>query len=193
VTWSLMRATGVVSLALLTVVLALGIAGANRWMPGTAPRFVVTSIHRSLSLLSVVFVGIHVVTALVDRDAAVSLAGVVVPRASWLGAGALSLDLVAALIVTSLLRRRLGYRAWRAVHWLAYVSWPTAFAHGLGLGSDVGSHWFRAFALGCLGIVVTATAWRLVVTANPQPASRMETWTSHRTSSSSTTTTPSAS
>ena len=62
-----------------------------------------------------------------------------------------------------------------------------------GLGTDVASPWLRAFALGCLGIVVTATAWRLVVTGNPQPASRMETWTPHRTSSSSTTTTPTAS
>jgi sulfoxide reductase heme-binding subunit YedZ len=169
--WSLLRATGVVSLVLLTLVLALGIASANRWTAGRMPRFVTAAVHRSLSLLSVVFVGIHVVSTLVDRDAAVSLAGVVVPSPSWLGAGALSLDLVAALVVTSLLRRRLGYRRWRAVHWLAYLSWPAAFAHGIGLGTDASSAWFRALALGCLGIVAAAAAWRLFAY---RPGKRLE-------------------
>jgi sulfoxide reductase heme-binding subunit YedZ len=179
-----------VSLALLTVVLVLGIAGANRWTPGSVPRYVITAIHRSLSLLSLLFVGIHVLTALADPDAAVALAAVVVPRASWLGAGTLSLDLVGALIVTSLLRRRLGHRAWRAVHRLAYLSWPAAFSHGIGLGTDATAPWFRALALGCLGVVVAAAAWRLLLTGNPQPREQCK---PHRTSSSSTTTTPSAS
>jgi methionine sulfoxide reductase heme-binding subunit len=169
--WSLLRATGIVSLGLLTVVLALGIASANRWTVARMPRFVTAAVHRSLSLLAVAFVGIHVAGALVDRDAAVSLASVVVPSPSWLGAGALSLDLVAALIVTSLLRRRLGYRTWRAVHWLAYLSWPTAFAHGLGLGTDAPFVWFRAFALGCLGVVAAAAAWRLFAY---RPGKRLE-------------------
>ena len=47
----------------------------------------------------------------------------------WVGLGALSLDLIAALVVSSLLRRRVGARAWRAIHWAAYLSWPLAFAN----------------------------------------------------------------
>ena len=70
------------------------------------------------------------------------LVDVVVPfvgayRPFWLGLGALALDLLAALIVTSLLRARIGLRAWRAVHWVAYACWPVALVHGLGTGSDV--------------------------------------------------------
>ena len=54
----------------------------------------------------------------------------------WLGLGAVSFDLLLAVLITSVLRRRLGYRSWRAVHWLAYASWPVAVIHGIGTGTD---------------------------------------------------------
>jgi len=74
-----------------------------------------------------------------------------------------SLDLIVALIATSLLRRRLGYRLWRFTHWAAYLSWPVAFAHSVGMGSDVPSLWFRVLAIGCLATVIAATATRFVL------------------------------
>jgi methionine sulfoxide reductase heme-binding subunit len=164
--WYLMRATGVVSLVLLTAVLVLGIATVNRWRPGKAPAFVTAGVHRSISLLTVVFVAVHVLTAVADPDAGVSFVGTVVPFVSpskplWVGLGALSLDLIAALIVSSLLRRRIGARAWRAVHWTAYLSWPLAFAHGVGMGSDAGTTWLRAITVTCFGVIAVAVAWRL--------------------------------
>jgi sulfoxide reductase heme-binding subunit YedZ len=166
--WYLMRATGVVSLVLLTIVFALGIATTNRWRVGRSPAFVTPAVHRSLALLSVVFVAIHVVTAVVDPYAAVSVVAVAVPFASswkpvWVGMGALSLDLVAALIVSSLLRRRVGLRAWRAIHWLAYLSWPVAFAHSLGTGSDVGTLWLQLVAGACALAIGLAVAWRVAL------------------------------
>jgi sulfoxide reductase heme-binding subunit YedZ len=174
--WYLMRATGVVSLGLLTAVLALGIATVNRWRPGKAPAFVTAGVHRSLSLLSVVFVAVHVVTAVVDSYAGVSLVSVVVPfvgssKPLWVGFGAVSLDLVVALIVSSLLRRRIGARAWRAIHWTAYLSWPVAFAHAVGMGSDAGATWFQVVAGLCSGVVAAAVALRLV---DRRPGKRLE-------------------
>jgi sulfoxide reductase heme-binding subunit YedZ len=174
--WYLMRATGVVSLVLLTAVIALGIATVNRWRPGNAPAFVTAGVHRSISLLSVVFVAVHVVTAVVDPYAGVSVVGAVVPfagssRPLWIGFGAISLDLVVALIVSSLLRRRLGARVWRAVHWVAYLCWPVAFAHTLGTGSDVNTIWLRGVAVLCFGVVAAAAAWRL---AARRPGKRLE-------------------
>lgn len=174
--WYLMRATGVVSLVLLTAVLALGIGTVNRWRPGKAPAFVTAGVHRSLSLLSVIFISVHVATAVLDPYAGVGVVGVVVPFAGsskplWVGLGAVSFDLVVALVVSSLLRRRIGARAWRAVHWTAYLSWPVALAHTLGLGSDVGTLWLRGVAAGCFGVVACATAWRL---AARRPGKRLE-------------------
>jgi predicted ferric reductase len=174
--WYAMRSTGLVSQVLLTAVMALGIATANRWSPRSTPRFVTAALHRSISLLSVVFVGVHVVTAVIDPYAAVGLVAIIVPFVGagnplWVGLGAVSLDLIAALIVSSLLRRRLGYRAWRAIHWVAYVSWPVALAHGLGMGTDAVSLWFRGVAIACIATMFSALAWRLV---KRQPGKRLE-------------------
>jgi sulfoxide reductase heme-binding subunit YedZ len=164
--WYLMRATGVVTLVLLTGVFVLGIATTTRWRARRLPGFAALSLHRSLSLLSVVFLGAHVATALVDPYAVVGVASVFMPfvagrGALWVGLGALSLDLTFALVVTSLLRRHLSPRVWRGVHWVAYLSWPLALVHSLGIGSDTGTVWLRAIAGASVGLVVAAVVWRL--------------------------------
>jgi sulfoxide reductase heme-binding subunit YedZ len=75
--------------------------------------------------------------------------------------GALSFDLILAIVITSLARRRLGYGAWRATHWVAYASWPIALIHGLGIGTDAGSTWSLLITLVCLVTVGVAVAARL--------------------------------
>jgi sulfoxide reductase heme-binding subunit YedZ len=163
VDWYLIRATGVVSLLLLTVAFALGIATANRWAPPGARLHVTRRIHRNASLLAVVFVLGHVVTSLIDPDAQVELVAAIIPFASpfWLATGVVSLDLVAAIAVTSLGRRRLDYRTWRLVHWSAYAAWPLAVAHGLGMGSDVRTWWLELVTIGCLAAMGGAVTYRL--------------------------------
>jgi sulfoxide reductase heme-binding subunit YedZ len=164
--WYVMRGSGVVSLLLLTGVVALGIATSKRWRPRGMPRFVTASLHRSIALLSVVFVALHVLSAVFDPYAVVGVAAVFVPfvagrSALWVGLGAISLDLVLALIVSSLLRSRLSPRMWRGVHWLAYAAWPVALAHGLGMGSDRGTLWLQGIAGACIATVVALAGWRL--------------------------------
>jgi sulfoxide reductase heme-binding subunit YedZ len=78
----------------------------------------------------------------------------------WLVAGALSLELVAAVVVTSLVRHHLPYRTWRAVHWVAYAAWPLALAHGLGMGSDDGTWWFGAANVLCIAVMAGVLTWR---------------------------------
>jgi predicted ferric reductase len=172
--WYASRATGVVALLMLTVVVILGIV-VNRQghLPGL-PRFAVTGLHRNLSLLSVAFVAAHVLTAVADSYVTIPLSAAVVPFSSpyqrlWLGIGAISLDLMIAMVVTSLLRPYLGRASWRAVHWLAYVLWPAALAHSIGSGADLRHGALLGFALGCALAVVAAVTWRLVATARALP------------------------
>jgi len=175
--WFASRATGIVALVLLTVVLVLGIA-VNRHgrLPGL-PRFAVTSLHRAVSLLAVAFVAVHVITAIADPFVAIGIAATVVPFVShyqpfWLGLGAVSIDLMIALTVTSLLRGRIGRRTWRAVHWLAYVSWPVAFAHSIGSGPDLWRGGLLDLAIACAVAVAGAVIWRVVGTRRETPLSQ---------------------
>ncbi len=172
--WYASRATGIVALLLLTAVLVLGIL-VNRQgrLPGL-PRFAVTSLHRNLSLLSVAFIAVHVLTAVLDTFVSIPLAAGVVPFASgyerlWLGLGAISLDLMLAMIVTSLLRGYLNRVLWRAIHLLAYLSWPIAFAHGIGSSKDLQQGWMLDMAVACAVIVGAAVIWRLAHAARQVP------------------------
>jgi methionine sulfoxide reductase heme-binding subunit len=177
--WYASRATGVVALVLLTAVFAIGIA-INRQsrVPGL-PRFAVTDLHRNLSLLAVAFLGVHVLTAVLDTYVSIPVLAIVIPFTSgyerfWLGLGAIAFDLILALIVTSLVRGRLNRTAWRAIHLAAYLCWPVAFLHGLYASGDLRQGLLFDIALGCALIVAGALTWRLVsVARRPPRASRV--------------------
>jgi sulfoxide reductase heme-binding subunit YedZ len=161
-----MRSSGVVVLVLLTATMALGIGTNRRWRPSGMQRFVTLALHRNLSLLAVLFLSVHIVTALVDPYAGVGLAAVFIPLVAvkqplYVALGTISLDLGAALIVSSLLRRHLSLRSWRAIHWLAYLSWPLAFWHGVGMGTDSGATWMRVLAGGCAAVIAAAIVFRV--------------------------------
>lgn len=164
--WYAARATGVISLILLSTVVVLGIAQQARAASERWPRLVVSGIHRNLSLLVCVFLALHIVTSEADTFAPVGWWAVVIPFASayrplWLGFGTVAFDLFLALIVTSLLRTRISQRLWRAVHWAAYLCWPTAVIHGLGTGTDPRSPAILLLTLACIAAVLAAAGWRL--------------------------------
>ena len=174
VLWYLTRATGAVSLVLLTGSLVLGVADVRRLSTERWPRFIIDSLHRSVSLLALVFLAVHILTSVLDSYASISLVNAIVPftgsyRPLWLGLGAVSFDLMLAVVITSLLKGRIGYRGWRAVHWLAYASWPLALVHGLGTGSDVNGAWLLVLSVVC-GLAVAAAVLSRVLSGWPAGA-----------------------
>jgi sulfoxide reductase heme-binding subunit YedZ len=168
--WYLSRGTGVVAQVLLTASVVLGVLGSMRFTAAPRwPRFTIDALHRDVSLLVLAVLAVHILTSVVDSFAPIKLIDAVVPLVStyrplWMGLGALAFDLVLALVITSLVRRRLGYRAWRAVHWLAYASWPVAVLHGLGTGSDVKAWWMLLVTVACVAAVLIAVGARLART-----------------------------
>jgi len=163
--WYATRATGIVSLVLLTTTMVLGIATAGR-AASSAPRYARLALHRRVSMLTVVFLAIHVLTAVVDTYVDIGWASIFLPftsryRPFWLGLGAVGVDLLVAVAVTSALRRHLPARAWRLVHWLAYASWPVGVAHALGMGTDAGLAWVDGLVAACFLAVLGAVAWRI--------------------------------
>ena len=164
--WFATRGAGIVSLLFLTAVVYLGILGILRWQTPAWPRFATTGFHRNLSLLSVAFLGVHIVTAVIDPFTSLGPLAALVPfssayRTFWLGLGVLALDLGAAVLVTSLLKNRMSRRAWRAVHWLAYAAWPLAVLHGIGTGTDATAPWMVAIDIACITVVGAAVLVRV--------------------------------
>ena len=166
--WYATRGTGVVALILLTASVVIGIVTSIRLETRGWPRYVIELVHKNVSLLVLVFLGLHIVTTVQDGYVPIHYLDALIPfrspyRTFWLGLGTVAFDLLVALVVTSLLRVRLGYRSWRFVHWFAYVCWPVAFVHALGTGSDTRYGWSVVLDLAMLAAVVAAAAWRVAV------------------------------
>jgi predicted ferric reductase len=164
--WFAARGAGIVSLLLSTAVVCLGLLTAMRWQRPGWPKFLTVALHRQVALLSVVFVAVHVAAAVFDPFASLGVVAALVPLASSyrpipVALGVVSLYLLTAVIVTSLLRDRIGRRVWRAVHWAAYAAWPLAVVHSLYAGSDAFATWMIAIVAGCVGSVLIALALRI--------------------------------
>jgi sulfoxide reductase heme-binding subunit YedZ len=165
-TWYATRGLGTATLILLTASVVLGIGTAVRWGGPDTPRFVSADLHRNLSLLALIVLAGHIVTTVLDPYAHITVRDVIVPigaayRPVWLGLGVVAAEILIAVAASSLVRKFVGPRTWRLLHWAAYATWPIAVVHGLGTGSDAQAPWMIGVVVACLMAVVLALAQRL--------------------------------
>jgi methionine sulfoxide reductase heme-binding subunit len=165
VLWFATRGAGAVSLMMLTASVVFGLVTVTRFQHVEWPRFFNYEMHRRVSLLSVAFLAVHVMAAVFDPFTSLGLAAALVPLASSyrpvpVALGVIALYLFVALVATSLLRKHIGQRTWRAIHWTSYAMWPVALLHGITAGSDAVSLWMLAIDALCLTAVGAALAWR---------------------------------
>lgn len=164
--WAIGRVSGFVSLALFTLTVLLGIVTrSGRPLPGVQ-RFSVALIHRNIALLATVFLVLHVGSLMLDSYAKLNIIDAVVPflgefKPFWQGLGTVAFDLIIAVVVTGLLRHRIGQRTFRAVHWFSYAMWPIALAHSVGNGTNGTGKWFLVLAAVSIAMVGGALIWRL--------------------------------
>jgi methionine sulfoxide reductase heme-binding subunit len=164
--WYTARAAGVVAYVLLTSGVLLGVLLAGRVRLPRWPQFAVTDLHRFVAVLTGAFVLLHVFALLLDSYVHTSLAALLVPGASsyrpfWIALGTVALELLAAVALSNLLRKRLGHARWRRIHYLTFVVWASATAHGIGAGTDTGAEWLRLLYVISVASVTSAVAWRL--------------------------------
>jgi methionine sulfoxide reductase heme-binding subunit len=172
--WYATRGLGTATLIVLTGTVVLGIVTSTGWIGESTPAFVAADMHRNLSLLGMCLLAAHVITTVLDPFAHISVRDVIIPvgaayRPVWLGLGVAAMWVLVGVTASSLLRDRIGPRAWRLIHWAAYASWPLAVIHGLGTGSDAQAPWLVAVVAACVVAVVFALVFRL---RHGQPATR---------------------
>lgn len=162
--WYATRATGIVTLVLLSATTVLGLLVAGR-AGGALPRYLRAETHRHLSAMAAVFLAVHVLTSVLDTYVHLGWASILVPFTAdydrpFVALGTIGVDLFVAVAGSSLLRHRISARTWRWFHWLAYLSWPIAVAHTLAMGTDTRLDWVLALVAACVAAVVLAAAWR---------------------------------
>jgi len=164
--WYTTRGAGAVTLILLSAVVVLGILGTQRVQSQSWPRFLTTGLHSNLALMTLVFLSLHIVTAVVDPFTNLGWAAALIPfdshyRTFWLGLGVISFELLLAIVATSLVRGFIGHRSWRAIHWLTYAAWPVGVVHGIGTGTDTWSAWMLGMTSACVAAVGVAALLRI--------------------------------
>jgi predicted ferric reductase len=168
--WYVNRATGIVLLVLFTAAIVLGVLAMGGRPGRGVPRFVAQSLHRNIALFSILLLGAHVASAVIDTYVDIPWWQAVVPfggtyKPIWLALGAVALDLALVVVATSLVRTRLQPGAWRGLHVLAWAAWVAAVAHSVGIGTDYAkgprlAAWLTA---GCCAAMLGALATRLSI------------------------------
>jgi len=164
--WYATRGLGAATLIVLTCTVVLGIVTATRWIGQSTPGFVTADLHRNLSMIALGLLLAHIITTVLDPFAHISVRDVIIPfgatyRPIWLGLGVVAAEIMIVVAATSMLRDRVGPRAWRAIHWVAYASWPIAVIHGLGTGSDARAPWLIGVVVSCVVAVLLALLTRI--------------------------------
>jgi sulfoxide reductase heme-binding subunit YedZ len=175
--WYAARAGGIVACVLLSCSVILGLALAGKEQLRDWPRFALEDVHRFAGLLAGVFVVVHVSMIAVDSQARFSLSQLVIPFASsyrpfWTGVGIVAAELLLALALVNRYRSRISYRLWRRLHYLNFVVWTAATAHGLGSGTDRGTAWLLGIYLCAIGAVVAMTVRRFLRPTAPAERGR---------------------
>ncbi|MDE3064947.1 MAG: ferric reductase-like transmembrane domain-containing protein [Acidobacteriota bacterium] len=163
--WYSTRATAMVTLVLFTLVVSLGTFVANRVGGAYVGRFEVNELHRSVSMVAIVFLGIHVATTVVDSYVNTGVLSVFVPMTSAyrrvaIGVGAVALDLMAAVWISSLLKARIANTTWRFIHWFGWLAFATAIVHAFLAGTDTRKGWGLIVVGVCAIAGVAAGLWR---------------------------------
>ena len=175
--WLLARASGLVAYTLLSATLVAGLTLKTRVLRTVRPASI-TDVHRFLSLSGLLAVGAHAIALVLDTTVEVSLPALVVPglvdyRTLWTALGVVTGELMLILHLSFRLRKRIGNRVWRKLHYASFVAFAGATAHGLLSGSDSGQVWALAIYGVAVGLVVGLTTWRIDSTAaarRPAPA-----------------------
>jgi sulfoxide reductase heme-binding subunit YedZ len=170
--WFIARASGLTAYGLLTGSVLMGLIVKSRPVPRVRQASA-TDLHRFLALLGLGMVALHGIALELDTTVHIPLAGLLVPgaigyRPVATAVGVVSAELMLLVYVSFALRRHIGVKNWRRLHWVTYFVFAGATVHGLAAGTDSSQSWAIALYLGALGLVAAATAWR-ALTPRPTP------------------------
>ena len=161
--WLLARASGLTAYALLTTSVLAGLTVKSRPLGTRIRAAAATDLHKFLSLLALGAIALHGLTLTLDSTVRMPIAALLVPglspyRPLATGIGVLAAELMLVIYVSFSLRRRIGVRNWRRLHYLTFAVFGAATVHGLAAGTD---RWAFGLYAASVAAVAALTAWRV--------------------------------
>jgi methionine sulfoxide reductase heme-binding subunit len=174
--WILARASGLTAYVMLTLSILAGLVLKARPFRSLKPA-AVTDLHRVLALIGLGALAGHAAALVLDTTVRITIPALVVPgligyRPLWTSLGILAAELMILVYASFSLRRRIGTRNWRRLHWATYGIFAAATLHGLGAGTDTSHPWALALYALAVGSVASAATWRFLMPPVPAKTRR---------------------
>jgi DMSO/TMAO reductase YedYZ heme-binding membrane subunit len=170
--WYATRVTALLSYLALSASTIYGLLLSTRLLDRATHRPISFTLHQDLAGIGVALALVHAAVLMIDRSVPYAPIEVLVPfagpyRPLWVGFGQITLGLALLVLLSFYVRKRIGTRAWRTVHYLAFVAFVGATVHGLMAGSDTSAGWVYAGYLILTAIVAFLTTYRIVLALGP--------------------------
>ena len=170
--WYVIRGTGMIAFVLLTISAIVGLLITNKLLPSGRPRVDLYETHTFVSLLALAFTSIHGVALLLDNFVHFSAVQIAIPftstyRPFGVGIGILGFYIAAVVYASFYLRKRIGYKTWRTLHYASFAAFFLADMHGILSGTDSSTWWALAIYVIATLAVAGLTGLRY---ANSTPA-----------------------
>ena len=178
VTWNVARAGGFTAYVLLTLAVAVGLALSTQLQsPSRWPRLLNSELHNFLTLLSAIFIVVHVLAVWVDPFTRFGWSEVFIPlvshyRSEWMALGIVGVYLLIAIGISTWLRPLIGYTWWRRLHVLTLGVYALVTIHGIGTGSDTQTWWGLSIYLVSVILVGSLLCRRLLASAGKRKHGR---------------------
>jgi sulfoxide reductase heme-binding subunit YedZ len=169
--WLLARASGLTAYVMLTLSVLAGLMLKSRPFRSLKPA-AVTDLHRILALLGLGALAGHAAALVLDSTVHVGIPGLFIPglisyRPVWTSLGVLAAELMVLVYASFSVRKRIGTKNWRRLHWATYALFGLATAHGLAAGTDSSRPWAFGIYVTAIATVAAATTWRVLVPPTP--------------------------
>jgi DMSO/TMAO reductase YedYZ heme-binding membrane subunit len=174
--WLLARAGGLTAYVMLTMSVLAGLLVKSRPFKALKPA-AVTDLHRILAMLGLGALAGHAAALVLDTTVKVSIPGLFIPglvsyRPVWTSIGILAAEMMVLVYASFSMRKRIGPKNWRRLHWATYAIFGAATVHGIAAGTDTARPWAFSLYVFAVGSVATAAAWRFLVPPVPARARR---------------------
>ena len=177
--WILARAAGFTAYILLALSVLAGIVLKSRPFGNRLKPATVTDTHRTLAVLGLGALMIHATALVFDATVAMPVSALLVPglspyRPLWVGLGVVAAELMVVVYASFSMRRRIGVKNWRRLHWATYAIFALATVHGLAAGTDSSRTWALAVYLGAVASIAAAATWRFLAPLTKTPSRKGE-------------------
>jgi len=166
--WYCVRALGILAYLVLTGSILYGLLLSTKILDVIAHRPVSFALHKDLAIVALILGTLHGLLLTFDQSFNFTLVAILVPFQSpyapvAVGIGQLTLYASAIVTASFYVRRRIGQKAWRLLHYITFLVFIGSSVHGITSGSDAGTPW--AFWMYLLAVTATVflTTYRIVV------------------------------